>query len=476
MTRAMMSVNPRLLKLLGQKLYSSHPLPIVVRELLQNSRDACQRKGVVPAIEIKIEVKTNYETWVTCVDNGIGMTESEIIDNFLCLGNTSKNDSSSVGGFGIAKAALMRNEWWSVNTLDNYIDSTFFDEEKDIAKTPGILEGTMVQVKITDSLWESTFKKAIAMVDLSDVSVVLNAQYLQNTPISRYAGLEIELTPYVVPNVSWKAYASLPFNEYHSLNVYRVHGLVQCMGEEYGGRKTNIFIDFEPTCRPESAEYPFNMSRESITSETALAVEEFMAEKQVNGVSQEYEIEDDQKGEKVPRLITGTATMSGTRTRPYGMGEREYMKYMVEQREGHYQPSEDIEKRETGSIMLYMDGYTQNDNQEYDIKMLAVWRDLLTITAHKDEDFGIGMTTDMRVYGRRKTVEGNLFYLFCPEQFRNMSGTATIVRLYHTAVHESAHYMKAYHNEHFTMEESAIYSETVEEVSARIPYLLSLLR
>jgi HSP90 family molecular chaperone len=60
MAKAVMSIDPRLVSLVGRKLYSSHPIPIVTRELLQNSVDACRRKGIEPDIKIEIFHNDDY--------------------------------------------------------------------------------------------------------------------------------------------------------------------------------------------------------------------------------------------------------------------------------------------------------------------------------------------------------------------------------------------------------------------------------
>src|SRR3990170_9015097 len=123
MTQATMSIDPRLLKLVGRKLYSSHPIPIIVRELLQNSVDACNRKGVEPRITITVkQLDANGNDWlVSCEDNGIGMTPEQLVNDFLRLGGKKEEWANQTGGFGIAKAAILGSDDWEVHTLNNFL-------------------------------------------------------------------------------------------------------------------------------------------------------------------------------------------------------------------------------------------------------------------------------------------------------------------------------------------------------------------
>ncbi|MDY7079317.1 MAG: ATP-binding protein [Chloroflexota bacterium] len=98
-------------------LYSYPLLPIVLRELFQNARDACRRVGHQPRIRIAVLGDTDFRYGqVVCRDNGCGMDEDTILDNFLCLGGTDKTQGDT-GGFGIAKAVILGGcTWWEVRT------------------------------------------------------------------------------------------------------------------------------------------------------------------------------------------------------------------------------------------------------------------------------------------------------------------------------------------------------------------------
>ena len=92
--RAKFEAKPELLKLLIQPLYGDNPT-FGVRELLQNSIDACKEREVIsvggysegekPKIEIRIDTKAKS---FSIIDNGIGMTEEIILNYFLAIGTS----------------------------------------------------------------------------------------------------------------------------------------------------------------------------------------------------------------------------------------------------------------------------------------------------------------------------------------------------------------------------------------------------
>ncbi|MBD5526047.1 MAG: hypothetical protein HDR04_16845 [Lachnospiraceae bacterium] len=71
-----------------------------MRELLQNSVDAClkdqQRRGY-----IEIAYCSEKKPCIKIKDNGIGMNEEIILNKFLTIGESSKEDAESIGKFGI---------------------------------------------------------------------------------------------------------------------------------------------------------------------------------------------------------------------------------------------------------------------------------------------------------------------------------------------------------------------------------------
>lgn len=105
------TISEEAIELLIEPLYQRQDkLKVVVRELLQNALDACKKKNKNKEIhngvgaEIKIRVfEEDGVGYLEVEDNGIGMDESELKDNFLKVGKTSKMDSCDglVGKYGI---------------------------------------------------------------------------------------------------------------------------------------------------------------------------------------------------------------------------------------------------------------------------------------------------------------------------------------------------------------------------------------
>ena len=110
-------ISPKLISLLGASLYSL-PLPVVlIRELIQNARDAQQRAGTTTPIKITIARANGI---ISVDDHGDGMSESDILDRFLTIGESAKQ-GAEVGGFGIAKVAIFSTKNWSVASRDNLL-------------------------------------------------------------------------------------------------------------------------------------------------------------------------------------------------------------------------------------------------------------------------------------------------------------------------------------------------------------------
>jgi len=98
----------RIVELLARQIYQS-PLALL-RENCQNAYDAIlqrQYKGDVFEPEIHVTISTHE---IIVADNGIGMTKSELINNYWHAGASGKNTAAAraagvVGTFGIGAMA-----------------------------------------------------------------------------------------------------------------------------------------------------------------------------------------------------------------------------------------------------------------------------------------------------------------------------------------------------------------------------------
>lgn len=130
----------------GEKLYGSdHKIEVVLRELIQNARDAivarrALEQGFEGAIHIKIEC-IDGKYWFSVIDDGIGMSMQTILDYLLNFGNSfwvsdlakkeypglRSSGFNSIGTFGIGFYSLfMVSSEITIDTrkYDSSLDST----------------------------------------------------------------------------------------------------------------------------------------------------------------------------------------------------------------------------------------------------------------------------------------------------------------------------------------------------------------
>jgi len=251
------------IKKFGRSLYTSHPLIIVTRELMQNSIDAVRSKYKSQSsqqIDITIKLQGNDQIELTCSDNGIGMNEDVLLNKFLTLGESGKRDSSgNTGGFGIAKAAVMSCDYWEVTTLDNYIDVNRLGMP--LLKVNPI-KGTTVKVLINEGYYHSTIEKTLGMIYLSNVKVNLKLYEDDNLIIDdNRAGLNRKFRE-TKKGDNWQISLVNHWKDYYEISgchAFRLNGLVQFV--DYGNsHKPNAIIDIETNALPHESEYPFPMS------------------------------------------------------------------------------------------------------------------------------------------------------------------------------------------------------------------------
>ncbi|MES2331197.1 MAG: ATP-binding protein [Bacteroidota bacterium] len=118
---------------------------MVIRELLQNSLEACRYRrhtsGTIHNYTPKITVEFNRkERTLTITDNGCGMSRNVILNHFLTVGNSragepdyQSNNYSSLARFGVG--------FWSVFTIAESanVKTAVFDANKNEAKANGLI-------------------------------------------------------------------------------------------------------------------------------------------------------------------------------------------------------------------------------------------------------------------------------------------------------------------------------------------------
>ncbi|MDF2536640.1 MAG: ATPase domain protein [Bacillales bacterium] len=172
-------------KLLIAPLYGNNP-SYGVRELLQNSIDACNERRILintrgveeeytPQIKITIEETDDGGGFFSILDNGIGMTENIIINYFLKAGATFRNSDqwkrnfidaennttvqrSGRFGVGVFAGFLIGNEM-DIKTKNIESETAYefvvsMDQEQiEVTKTKGVI-GTVITIKVVKEIME----------------------------------------------------------------------------------------------------------------------------------------------------------------------------------------------------------------------------------------------------------------------------------------------------------------------------------
>jgi len=106
-TRAVASMDPRLLQVLGGNLYTGDLGQVATKEMIQNAVDSVRGLKVPQVGTIHVRVDPN-ERSISVVDTGVGMTPEVATKELVDIGGSQKIEGSS-GGFGIAKVAIFAN-------------------------------------------------------------------------------------------------------------------------------------------------------------------------------------------------------------------------------------------------------------------------------------------------------------------------------------------------------------------------------
>jgi len=487
MTNAVMSIDPRLVSMVGRKLYKSNALPIVIRELLQNSIDACKRKSVEPQITITIrEIKGDRDWLVICEDNGIGMTEDQIVNDFLHLGGKKEDAVNQTGGFGIAKAAIMSGADWQVRSLDNYLDRDIFLVNGKIQKRQR-RDGTKISVRIKEQVWRSDIRLTMQMIYYSDVKIHVICTRKSYPPhdvndpnagMTDAAGKILDDSEFL----SMTGFHEMGFNEAANSwasdmnrlgnNVVRLNGLVQFLyGANSDQRKTNLFFDIKATESPDDPLYPFSMSRESLIERYDKLVDSFVRAHNANVIQSIAAVARDIPPEEIVEIIPGDM-LQGSRSTiyakrmnesPTSMGNLTISKLTIEDKVRMLNNS-------SGRTRLLIQRYKRDPRTKvWHTKLLLAWQDVLQLVTANDETFGIGITSDEWSEAIRVNIDGNIFYvlnptLAVPDSLREQSANAIVLTLWSMACHEATHHYVDDHNEWFTTTMNYIQRDSAEVI------------
>ena len=459
---ASIKISPNAVRLLGRKLYSSHPLVIVVRETLQNSLDACREKGVDPQINLEIDLYKDGRAQFACRDNGCGMSPETITEAFLSLGTTGKGDGG-IGGFGIAAAAIFSGSYWKVQTLSWEISSTTMN----IDERQAYIDGCIITVEIEDETWRHHhIISIITALTLSQVETHLVIRYEDQVELDTLLGdpilTELDNSP---GNPGWVlsgcSHLTLPDysigdvmmgGEITGQAVVRLGGLVQFVESSNQNRSTNLVVEIT-NCPPVNADnYPLSLSRETLNGGIRNSIDKALTPHKTNPVT----------SHRVVQCPSTQLTVIPGRTLQ-GSGETSAYKFHAQQQDRECVPQPrayvdggfplrtttlEPDGRTPLQLRTMLKDYHRSKIPLGHWKALAVWAEIICLLS--DEEFGVGLTSDELAV--RVEYQGDLYYVLNPtDSCKGLNGTAKVLRLWQLAIHEVAHGRVPSHDESFTI-------------------------
>ena len=517
------TIHPRLIQMVGRKLYESDPLVILTRELLQNSHDACRRRNdprllkaqnesliamglqplepVSPRITIQITAgEEEDETIIVCTDNGIGMTPHQLENNFLSLGNVKDLEQDfQTGGFGIAKAAILSSEWWKAETLDWIFtrDDLFADGDP---RQDSRVDGTVITCKLKSKAYFNNVEAALRCIYLSDIpGVEINVIVERKSGVGVHdkdVDMLFDKNKVLLHTCDdWSAWGMEPFkanegsfysNKISGYNVVRLNGLVQFTFNSWNNRDTNLFFDITPKGAPGDAEYPFDLSREKLVNMDIK--QEIMDMIDSHNSNQNKSSDMVNKPvlviEEIKRIVG--ILLKGTRKSRYE--ENTTRAFM-----GNKTPAEvimsavsrsrlenQVDQKQTGKPDVIFVRYNgSKETARRHAKLLRAWTSILEIVAEDGEEFGVGLTGDESAQASRMSHGDNdqVYYVMNPDTMdKGLSPQAQILYMWHIACHEAAHRYEHNHTERFTTMHAVVAADTVEQIYSGLSKLADLLR
>jgi len=247
--KAELSINLEAIETMGEKLYPTNLGIVVLRELIQNSLDAD-----ATFIDIELGVDDNKIATLSVLDNGIGIADYN--KYFLQIGNISdQKKENSIGGFGMAKLALLSCTTLEVVSVGGYFNKTMlFNTEESIDESV-TTQGTMITVTIPDNKtpwnYESYIRSYLKTIK-TDVTLIFN---------------EEEITHYELIDFYAKKSKEIGFeSEYNNSGevVIRVNGLPTIYEYVYGLNGISLIYDIITKLNPNGGDYPLCTNRESL--------------------------------------------------------------------------------------------------------------------------------------------------------------------------------------------------------------------
>ncbi len=297
-----LKTSPKIWGVLGGALYRARPLlPVSLRELFQNSRDACRGLERKPEIVITLETEDFRSGVLTCEDNGCGMSEETLLTQFLVLGESEKA-AGSAGGWGIAKAVTVGGACqWKLWTNQLYLSSEHLEEGRPIDRVAPII-GTRIVLEYEPiperdprrgliGLTPSSFARGIGWLLHSDTNCRIVLIYQGKRTEWRSSGLilaeDSRLCGENGDRTTWQLH-QLPAIEAEPVQCaglgscsitsagqvfYRHQGLAQFSDSMSSAHGDTFVVDIQTSAKAGDSDYPFTPSREAITGDLPTRVE-----------------------------------------------------------------------------------------------------------------------------------------------------------------------------------------------------------
>jgi hypothetical protein len=465
---------------MASSLYQGDIADVATKELLQNAFDAVREKGDEGRVELSFGTDDGVP-WVQVKDNGRGMTRQEIETVFTDLFDSGKRDQATAsGGFGIAKASFLLGgqkvtmqtivdapnpSWWvgprstkkalTLTATPAQLTSkegVAIDEAAVAADTP---TGTTVRTYLPASA--STYNAREFAQKLSKYSSDLPGHFvmfehnaggktIDVTPAKRRAqfadwkAVPIEvggakITLRLSPETDRRSYTNL-----RTLNngVYQLDEDVSTSKPgSYGGGELNlpkhIIADVRPTVAEGHPFYPFTANRETLRNTFAHAL----------------------KGAVYEHVIKPIAEASAN------LLQRTYDVIPTVRIAGADVPVLDSGKKLTTDELRTM--FADREVQRVVAAILDVTDKVLAgaLEAERDQIERVGILLHENIHGvfipNPETAHGSsgeLRATILINPFQHLVADPTpdagAAAVYHTAVHEAAHWEASGHNEHFT--------------------------
>ncbi|HFI0668571.1 TPA: ATP-binding protein [Streptococcus suis] len=200
-------VSDNILELFLEPLYAaSNSFSVTIRELLQNSFDACKlSSNLSPKISIEFLYENNQLDTIKISDSGIGMNWEDISNYYLKVGNSSKSSSDNglIGKFGVGALSLfMIGDSCVINTKKCGEEVCSFQIQKD---------GFIVSRK---SNTEST---SLEHNSFTEINLMISEKFSNLTPLEIQRMLNVN--EYIVQDAISLEFI-FPENNFFANNVY----------------------------------------------------------------------------------------------------------------------------------------------------------------------------------------------------------------------------------------------------------------